>query len=224
MSQSSSKSSRPVRLLITGKMGSGKGYCADYIVEKFGAQRWSRTELMKRLAHSAVDHVGDPDEVLALIFPDASLREEVRRELIAYADHYQLEPGKPRRLYQDITELCQQHDPLCFERELDERINRVGKGGFYLIDDVRSAAAFEYFTACQYSSLRIDAPEEVRRSRMLARDGYLPSEETFQHPSETELDEIVHDFTVNNDGSDREAFYHALDRIVTTLKQRASHA
>jgi len=207
-----------VRLLITGKMGSGKGYCADYISEKFNAQRWSRTELMKLLSHSVADQVGDPDAVLQRIFPDAGLRDEVRAELISYAAGYVSEPGKPRRLYQDVTEICQQHDPLCFERELADRIEKVGECDFFLIDDVRSAAAFDYFTARGYRSLRIEAPEEVRRSRMLARDGYLPSEETFNHPSEIELDTVEHDFTVDNDGADLDAFYAELDRIMLSLK------
>lgn len=206
------------RLLITGKMGSGKGFAAAYFVEHYGAQSWSRTEMMKLLAHAIVDRVGDPDEVLTRIFPDPEQREDVRRELLAYAETYVPEPGKPRRMYQDVTEICQNHDPLCFEVELDARIQEAaasasGESRFSLIDDVRSLAAFEYFTSIGYRSLRIEADEEVRRERMLARDGYLPSEETFEHLSETELDDVPHDFVVVNNGEDLDAFYAELRRV-----------
>lgn len=210
------------RLLITGKMGSGKGFAAAYLAENFGAQRWSRTEMMKALAHAIVDGIGDPDEVLSEIFADPDQRDEVRLTLLDYAADYVPEPGKPRRMYQEVTEICQDEDPLCFEVELDRRIRDATAGStqerrFSLIDDVRSAAAFAYFTSQGYASLRIDAPEEVRRRRMLERDGYLPAEETFNHPSETELDDVPHDFVVVNDGTDLDAFYADLRAVAETI-------
>jgi dephospho-CoA kinase len=203
-----------LKLLITGRMGSGKSLAADYLVERHGAQRWSRTELMKRLAHAIADHVGDPEDVLRRIFPDPAQREEVRQALFSY--DYVEEPGKPRRLYQDITEIRQDFDPVCFEAELEQRIRAVGEGpaSFSLIDDVRKRSAFEYFTERGYRSLRIDAPEEIRRQRMLVRDGYLPDEETFQHSSEVELDEVDHEALIVNDSADLAAFYAELDALI----------
>lgn len=206
-----------IRLLITGKMGSGKSFAGDYLATKHGAVCWSRTELMKRLAHSVADYIDAPDPILERIFADPELRAEVRDELFAYSADYEPEPGKPRRLYQDITEICQSYDPLCFERELDARINTV-VCDFSLIDDVRSAAAFDYFAGRGYRSLRIDAPETVCRQRMLDRDGYLPSERTFRHPSETELDDVAHEFTIENDGRDLAEFYRQLDELVMRLR------
>lgn len=205
-----------IRLLITGKMGSGKSYAADYLVDEHGAMRWSRTELMKRLSHSIADHIGDPDEILERIFPNEEERSAVRDDLFAY--HYQIEDGKPRRLYQDITEICQEHNPLCFEQELETRIRAVGSCDFSLIDDVRKLSAFEFFVDRGYATLRIDASEKVRRERMLSRDGYLPTEETFAHVSEVDLDGIEHDFTIRNDSQDLISFYSQLDRIVAQLR------
>lgn len=206
------------RLLITGKMGSGKSFAANYLEEEHGASRWSRTELMKRLAHAVADHIGSPDELLERIFPDPLQRAEVREDLLAYVCRYEPEPGKPRRLYQDITQICQNHDPLCFERELDSRIRAYGEGGFSLIDDVRSRAAFDYFTERGYHSLRIEASEETRLARMLSRDGSLPPKETLEHPSETELDDVEHEFTIRNETSDVADLYAALDRVLKEIR------
>lgn len=207
-----------IKLLITGKMGSGKSYAADYLVSEHGAMRWSRTELMKRLSHAVVDHIGDPDEILERTFPNEEERGAVRDELFAY--RYTPEDGKPRRLYQDITEICQEHNPLCFEQELETRIRAIGDCEFSLIDDVRKLSAFEYFSERGYATLRIDASEKIRRERMMSRDGYLPSEETFAHVSETDLDGIEHDFSIRNDSQDLISFYSELDRIVEVLRNK----
>lgn len=210
---------QPIRLMMTGQMGSGKSFAADYLQERYGARRWSRTELMKQLAHAIVDQIGNPDPLLESLFTDPLERSRVRAELLAY--RYQEEPGKPRRLYQDITEICQQHDPLCFERELAERIRKVGEGSFALIDDVRKKSAFDFFADLGYTSLRIAASENKRRERMLERDGYLPDEATFLHPSETELVAVDHDVTIHNEGEDLPAFYTELDDLVIRLRQEA---
>lgn len=211
----------PVRLLVTGKMGSGKSFAADYLVTRHGAQRWSRTELMKRLAHAIVDHSVPPDPILETIFPEPNEREEVRSELLQYAATYMPEPGKPRRLYQDITEICQEYDPLCFERELMDRIQSAPEQGFCLIDDVRKLSAFEFFTTGGFHTLRINAPEDLRLERILQRDGYLPSEDTFAHASEVELDSVEHEFEIENSFDDLEGFYGALDDLVFTLRKAA---
>lgn len=207
-----------VKLLVTGKMGSGKSFGAAYLEREHGASRWSRTELMKRLAHAIVDHIGEPDELLDRLFPDAGERADVRRALLDYALRYEPEPRKPRRLYQDVAQICQEHDPLCFERELEERIRAYGDGDFLLIDDVRSRPAFDYFTERGYRSLRLEAPWEVRRRRIMERDGYLPSPYSLEHRSETELDQVDHDFTITNDGDDPTAYYVQLDELVRRLR------
>ena len=71
-------------------------------------------------------------------------REQVLADLLWYAQNW-FELGKPRRLYQDVTQICQDYDPFCFERELAERIDQVGTGEFSLVDDVRSPEAFQFF-------------------------------------------------------------------------------
>lgn len=209
---------RSVRLLLTGKMGAGKSFASDYLHERYGAVRWSRTELMKPLAHALADGAGELDVLLARVFPEETERSDVRRELFDYIGSYVPEKGKSRRLYQDVVEICQQHDPYCFETELEKRIHDAGQSDFLIIDDVRVRDAFDYFAARGYATLRIEADEEVRKKRMLARDGFLPAQETLNHRSETELDGVPHDFIVLNNYSDLPPFHAKIDRVVALLR------
>jgi dephospho-CoA kinase len=202
--------------MITGKMGAGKGFAAARFTHRYGATRWTRSELMKRLAHSFVDRTDLPDEILLRIFPDRQDRDQVREALLDYADNYQPEPGKPRLLYQQVTAICQDFQPLCFEEELEARIAST-ESDFNLIDDVRSLPAFEYFSDLGYRSLRIEASAEARTQRILARDGYLPATASLQHPSESALDQVDHHFVVVNNGDDLNSFYHQLDNVYQEL-------
>lgn len=207
---------KTVRLMLTGKMGSGKTSGGDHIERVYGATRWVRTETMKRLAHALADQVGDLEALLAAVVPDDAQRDEVRARLLTYILSYEPEPGKPRRLYQDVAQIVMDADPLAFEREMFARMELAERDGarFQLVDDVRSAAAFEFFAERGYTSVRIDASDHTRRRRMLERDGYLPAEETFLHSSETDLDETAHDYVVNNDHDDPERFLRDLDQVV----------
>lgn len=207
------------RLMITGKMGSGKSSASAYLEVAYGATRWTRSESMKLLAHALADQVGNPEALLAGLLPDVAQRDEVRGKLLAYIATYVPEPGKPRRLYQDVAQIVMDTDPLAFERELHERMRVAERGGtrFSLIDDVRSAEAFAFFSERGYASLRIDASDEVRRARMLARDGALPREAAFAHPSEVALDNQPHDHALINDSDDPADLTGALDAVMGQL-------
>lgn len=211
----------PLRLMITGKMGSGKSSASAYLEEAHGATRWTRSESMKALAHALAFQAGDIDELLSSLLPDATAQARARQRLLAYAAGYQPEPGKPRRLYQDVAQILIDEDPLCFERELLGRMRRAeaeASSGFSLVDDVRNREALRFFSERGYRSLRIDAADAVCRRRMLDRDGYLPDESTFAHPSERELDAEPHEFCIVNDADDWAKLHAALDRIVAQLR------
>lgn len=213
-----------VRMLLTGKMGAGKSYAALYLESAHGAVRWSRTELMKRLAHAVANGAGSPDDVLNRLFSDEDERNHVRDSLFHYIVGYQEEPGKPRKLYQEITDICQEYNPLCFEVELANRIDAAAGGEaskFSLVDDVRILPAFEYFNERGFVTVRITAPDDVCRSRMLRRDGYLPDEAAFSHISETELDGVTHEYVIDNSSANVRDLYAKLDQLVIDVSSAA---
>jgi hypothetical protein len=53
---------------------------------------------------------------------------------------------------------------------------------------------------------------------MVQPDGYLPSEQTFDHPSETALRDTAHDYRIDNNGDDPAALYRQLDALIATLR------
>lgn len=211
-----------IKLVITGRMGAGKSTAARHFKEA-GATVWARTQLMKRLAHAVgPDQIGDPEAILARLFDDEKQRAQVGRELLRYIATYQPEPGRrPLRLYQQVTAICQQRDPLVFERELWARITDAEKAGgpssFILIDDVRSPDALVFFAKRGFRSLRIEASEYHRHRRLAAKEGLVPAVDVLNHPSETLMDEVAHDFTVVNNGTICE-FTAALDQVLAHLR------
>lgn len=210
------------RLLITGKMGAGKSSASDYLCERWGATRWTRSESIKQLSHALTDQVGDAEALLEALLPDSVQRDAARRDLLRYIAGYTPEQGKARRLYQDVAQILIDVSPLVFEEELLRRIRRAEKdepatAHFSVVDDVRNLGAFQFFAAEGYLSLRVEADEAVRRARILARDGYLPSEETFRHQSETELDGVPHDFVIVNDAHERGHLERELDLLIDRL-------
>ena len=211
----------PIKLMITGRTGSGMTLACAHLAEQYEAVCWSRSELMKQIAHALADGVGDLETLLARVFPVAELRAEVREELLDWLSHYQPE-SSPIRLYQEVVEICQRHEPLCFETELEARIKAAGKQPFIVIDDIKGdeEGAFAYFSERGYASLRIEAPAEARAHRLLTRDGALPQSERLHHPVETGLDTARHDFVVDNDTSEQR-FTARIDRVVELLRSGA---
>jgi hypothetical protein len=214
---------KPIKLMIIGKMGTGKGLAADYVTERHGAYRFTRSELMKKVCFALVNGLGSLDGFLERLYPgDVETQDKLRDDLLRYAAHYVEEPGKPRKLFQEVTDLVLGYNPLAYDQELAQRISTLKPDGaetpIYLIDDVRSLEGYQYYHDLGYCSLRMDADLSVRRLRMLRRDGYLPSLETFNHPSETALDGIRADYTIQNNGDEPTGVYLEIDSMIQDLR------
>ena len=70
-----------------------------------------------------------------------------------------------------------------------------------IVDDVRLVAEGLFLSRQGWSGLRLAAPAEVRRRRLLARDGRLPPAGWEAHGTETEVGRVPVVAVVSNDGS-----------------------
>lgn len=206
----------PICLLVTAKLGAGKEIVCSDLVYRYGGQLWARAELMRQIAYGLIGRAGNLDDGLRRVFPDDDLRDEVRKELLHYVATYEPEPGKPFRLLQEVVELCQRHDPLCFDLELEQRMRAAG-GSFAVVKGIRSRESFEHFRSEGAASVRVVASNQARRERLRRKHGELDFDELFEHESETILDDLPHDFIIHNESDDIELIRPAVDRLMHAL-------
>jgi dephospho-CoA kinase len=217
---------QPLKMVITGKMASGKGAASGHLVERYGAKRMPREDIIKPFVYGIAE--GDPatPERLAELFPDdQSVRSGLEQEIGRYMKSYVDEGGKRRRLLQDVIDFVQQRNAYAIEEALNRRIAAAAADApFVIIDDVRPLEAFDYFKGQGYITVRIEASRRIREQRMLERDGVIPPDEAFQHWTETALDGVPHDFVIYNETNDPEALTCKLDAVLEriTLRQQAA--
>lgn len=208
------------RLVIMGKMGAGKTFASNYLVDRHGAKAWTIAERIKQVSHALTGEFGDLGELLRVVLLDEQQQQMATRELLRFAEDYQREPGKPRQLYQEVGEILRDLDPstrLCWEEDLQRRIESHPSG--FTVVDIRSQASYGFFVGQhQYRSLRIDASRELRERRLLARDKFAVADPAvFQHSSETDVDQLEFDFVIENQGDDPRELQQALDAVVQQL-------
>jgi dephospho-CoA kinase len=211
----------PVRLVIMGKMAAGKTQAATFLAEQYGATTWTIAQRIKETAHALVDQTGQLDMLLESVIVDPALRAQSAVALLRFADGYELEPGKPRKLYQEVGQILRDLHPstsFCWEEELERRIQRSGQG--LTVVDLRSKEGYRFFVVDRgYRTLRIDATEEVRRRRLLARDRFaVVDDAVFTHQSETEVDSLEFEFVIDNNRDDLELLHDRLEAVVAAIR------
>lgn len=219
----SNPSNRPAAgLLIMGKSHTGKTTASNFLTQEYGATAWTTAERIKQIAHALLGQTGNLGELLATVLADEGDLAEATYQLLRYAENYEPEPGKPRRLYQDVGQIIRDLSPrtrFCWEEELYSRI--MASNARFIVVDGRAKETHHFFCGqLGFASLRLEAPLEVRKQRMLARDGHAADPATFHHQSETDVDELAFDYVINNASDDHEALYAQLRSLMDELRQR----
>jgi hypothetical protein len=201
-------------------MGAGKTTAQDHLVRVYGAQPWTTSGRIKQISHALIDQTGSLDDLLSVVILDHELRAQAAWDLMSYAGSYEPEPGKPRKLYQDVGEILRDLSPvtrLCWEEDLQRCI--ISSPASFPVVDIRSKESYAFFAGeHHYRTLRIDAPLEVRKARMLARDKHAVLDEAvFNHQSETDVDDLQFDFVIDNSSDDPTTLYEALDQVVAQI-------
>jgi dephospho-CoA kinase len=129
---------------------------------------------------------------------------EIQRDLFPYLT------GKPRHVLQHIGMSMREIDPDVWIKYLDEMILKHGEVA--VIDDVRLSNEYNHYINKGYISIRVLCDDDVRIERMRQRDGDVDLA-ALQHQTETELDDVECDYTIDNNGT-IEQLMEQVDRII----------
>jgi dephospho-CoA kinase len=213
-----------MNLMLYGSIGTGKSEASNYLADRYGAIVFQRTRLMRSICHALVDGADDLDELLRSLFPeDEQAVADLRSDLVYFVRAYVPDASRQRQLYQHVVDIVQQRDPVAFEVELMGRIDlarqRAGADRMIVVEDIYTLPAYEFFAARGFRGARITAPASLARKRVLARDGFLPVEGTFDHETERDLEQMPFAMSLANDGT-----IDHLRRQLDTLVQVAGAA
>ncbi len=195
-----------MKLMLVGRIGTGCTEGAQHLADRWGAICFQRTRLMHAICHALVDGAGDLDFLLQRLFPDdENTVAKLRSQLLKYVLEYVPDERRQRQLYQQVVQIVQKHDPLAFETELEARLELAGQqvsgDKILVIDELYTLPAFEYFVARGFIPIKFVSPKSLARKRIEERDGFLPTEGTFDHETESDIDLMPCDVTINNDGT-----------------------
>jgi dephospho-CoA kinase len=95
------------------------------------------------------------------------------------------------------------------------------KDGPSVVDDVRFVNEGWALGKLGFLKIKIAVPEELRQERLIARDGKF-EESRQDHPSETELDQIIPDVVIHNI-SDTKYLYTCIQKILHKFSYNEYH-
>ena len=106
---------------------------------------------------------------------------------------------KDRALLQRLGNKLREIDPDCLLKHFSLRLCADGPQ-FAVVEDVRLLREAERLRQMGFAGVLVRAPDPVRFARLKARgENVLPEEE--EHRTESEVDLIVPDYVIDNDGS-----------------------
>lgn len=177
-----------MKIALTGKMRSGKDTVANYFL--YNDEGWSN-----QIAF------GDEIKSIAkLYFP----------EMVAQ--------GKPREIYQSIGQHFRGIDNDVWVKALDKTMNFLMLAGEdnFVISDVRQMNEYEYLKANDFTVIKIEADDELRKERTIqAGDVFEPSH--FYHETEIAVDSIPYDYLITNNDT-LEALMQQIKFVHSELK------
>ena len=169
-------------IALVGKFASGKTTIASGLRER-GWQSASFAAPLKQLA-STVYNDGEPisKDGVFLVYPDEG--QGVRPILIS-----------GRMLLQQLGQSVKKLDQLFWVNWLLNTIDP--ENNTYIIEDCRFVYEAEALRHEGFAIVRVQTPDEVRLERYELMYGRRPNPDELNHPSETEVDNIVADMQVD---------------------------
>lgn len=181
-------------IAVVGKFAAGKSTIASALVER----GWERISFASRLKDTA-----------AMVFNGGK---PIRKEgLYIVTDLDGQERAiTGRTVLQELGQSVKSLDRMFWVRWLKHDLDSGYYGpGPYVIDDCRFPYEAEFLRGMGFTVVRVETPTVVRMERYNAIYGRYPTHEELTHPSETEVDLIRPDMTVNGEED--------IDRIVNMI-------
>ena len=174
------------KIFITGN--SGKTCAADYLVKNFEYKKHSMAYWLK---HTIMHHYGFDN-----ISKDMTIN------------------GKSmRKIMQELGRAMRNIDIDWHIDETIKRLKQCNQEDCFVIDDVRFKNELDKLKVLEPISIKIVCDERTRLERIILRDMVIPNESEVKDVSEVEINDMVTDFTIDNDKS-KTNLYENLDRII----------
>lgn len=187
-------------IAIHGKMGAGKDYLANLLTNSLPKSRQlsfagtlkKYINLMLSLKRNGQGHnalaqiLGVPEDAIDHIFND------ILPSNLDKVDAYVKTP-EMRKLYQYFGDVKREQEPNFFvDKTIERALSLLSKKNIdhVIISDVRFPNEYDAVLHENALFIHLDVPTGTRHARILARDGFAPSNESENHPSETALDNI----------------------------------
>lgn len=198
------------RILIVGKLRSGKSLIARYLERKYNFHEVAFGDELKRSA----DRLFGNTEVAEY------MREPIYRggaEDVPFLDPNEIVGyRKPRRLYQDFGQLLRTMDENIWVRHAEsmmESLETLRTTAGIVISDGRQPNEIEWAKRNGFVIIRVSANEDTRLARAEA-EGDAFSLEDLRHGTEQHIDDYAVDYEVWNDGGDRAELERKIDEIM----------
>jgi dephospho-CoA kinase len=184
-----------IQIFTTGKMGAGKDVFADYLVQKYGFVKTAFADGIRR--------------VIREYDPTYKPKSDRQKE-IEVGNSFRRWFGDSFWIDEALTEL--EHKDTECALALGHTFNG------YVISDGRFPLEYEICVKQRgFIHVHIHADADVRRKRLLARDGKV-IDEHFYSPDDCQI-EITPSTTVLENNYSLTEFYQKIDRLIEQLKE-----
>ena len=175
-----------MKILLIGKAGSGKSTVAQYLHEKYNLNKYSLGDGVKQITIDVLNLCGINVNINDLY--DITKKKQYR--------HYMQQIG---------TDICKKYfGKECWCNLLKNKIDQ-DQSKNYVIDDIRFITEYNYWYDNNTISIKL-----IRNNAYLEQSHSTES----MHSSETEMDKIKCDYTIDNNGSDLNVLYQKIDEIL----------
>lgn len=226
----------PLLVAFTGKICSGKGTACDYVLKRFGGIKVSWADAVKIEVYDALAEkrnkswtqiTGKVDSDIFHPALDAFKSTEIPK-LVIPTDEEKIEWINLRKnvlrplLQWWGTDYRRTQDNQYWIKQGIKKVEQARLDGLHVIvnDDTRFYNEATAIHEIGFDLVRIITGDREQELRAIERDGKFDPE-CRKHASETDLDTLYHDYTVENNGAVHD-FYANIDRVVEEILNHPS--